>query len=82
MAHKCLTGSGVVILSRGEHDFIKTDELNGKGPDHPVPEPPTSIELVESQMAYLGVVIGDRDHTDLNSWSVIALSRDYMHQDP
>lgn len=33
-----------------------------------------SEDLLHNQISYLGVVIGDRDHTDLNSWSVIALS--------
>jgi hypothetical protein len=30
----------------------------------------------------LGVVIGDRDYTDLNSWSIVALSKELSEEDP
>ena len=30
--------------------------------------------ITDAQISYLGVVLGDRDYTDLNSWSVVALS--------
>lgn len=32
--------------------------------------------LADAQTCYLGVVVGDRDHTDLNSWSVVALTQE------
>ena len=32
--------------------------------------------MKDSQTSYLGVTLGDRDYTDLNSWIVIALSEE------
>ena len=34
--------------------------------------------IIEAQTSYLGVTIGDRDYTDLNSWSVIGLSEELV----
>jgi hypothetical protein len=42
----------------------------------------TSNELIDGQVNYLGVVLGDRDYTDLNSWSIIALSKEFGNEDP
>jgi hypothetical protein len=41
-----------------------------------------SNELIDAQVSYLGVVIGDRDHTDLNSWSIVALSKEMSEEEP
>ena len=35
--------------------------------------------ILETQISYLGVTIGDRDYTDLNSWSVIGLSEELIN---
>lgn len=42
---------------------------------------PFSNELIDAQVSYLGVVIGDRDYTDLNSWSIIALSKEISQEE-
>lgn len=34
--------------------------------------------ILDAQVSYLGVTIGDRDYTDLNSWSVVALSEEFI----
>ena len=36
---------------------------------------------MEAQLNYLGVTIGDRDYTDLNSWSVIGLSEELTNRE-
>lgn len=35
--------------------------------------PPASKQLIDNTICYLGVVVGDRDHTDLNSWTLVSL---------
>lgn len=75
LANKYLTSSGVVIYSVSERDFVKdTTPLKTAGWD--------SAELIDAQTSYLGVIIGDRDYTDLNSWSVVALSKEMAGKDP
>ena len=37
--------------------------------------------VLETQTSYLGVTIGDRDYTDLNSWSVIGLSEELVNDE-
>jgi hypothetical protein len=80
LASKYLTTSGVVILSMSEQDFVEDSSS----------DPPNNIEsdknqfaiqqrlisdsIIDSQINYLAVVLGDRDYTDLNSWSIVALS--------
>lgn len=74
LASKCLTSSGVIILSISERDFVKeyqTDNQLGSDKKYYF-----SNELIDAQINYLGVAIGDRDHTDLNSWSIVALSKE------
>lgn len=34
--------------------------------------------MLDAQISYLGVLVGDRDYTDLNSWSVIGLSEEFI----
>lgn len=29
--------------------------------------------ILDSQISYLAITVGDRDYTDLNSWSVVGL---------
>lgn len=35
--------------------------------------------ILDAQVSYIGVVVGDRDYTDLNSWSVVGLSEEYVN---
>ena len=37
-----------------------------------------SSELVDIQNTYLGVMAGQRDYTDLNSWIIVAMSREWV----
>ncbi len=41
---------------------------------HPKIKQPALKNILDAQIGYLGVIVGDRDYTDLNSWSVVALS--------
>lgn len=70
LAHKYLTVSGVIILSACQNDFLKTETPNVQ-----IPRLTGMKGILETQISYLGVTIGDRDYTDLNSWSVIGLSQ-------
>ena len=76
LASLYLTSTGVFVLSSSQRDFIKSysqeyqsaigNDLKGWKP---------STELIDMQTVYLGVMMGERDHTDLNSWPIVALSR-------
>lgn len=70
LAHKYLATSGIVIFSNSESDFAKVENKNGI----PLVKQPASKNILDAQVSYLGVLVGDRDYTDLNSWSVIGLS--------
>jgi hypothetical protein len=80
LASKYLTTTGVLILSGSERDFLKAyDEETTKdakiyqeGKWHP------SVELIDAQSTFLGSTVGDRDYTDLNSWSLVAMSREWI----
>jgi hypothetical protein len=37
--------------------------------------------ILDAQVSYLGVTIGDRDYTDLNSWSVVGLSEEFVNSE-
>lgn len=83
LASKYLTSSGVIILSISQHDFTKeyaNDHEEVKRTLHRVSC--FSNELIDGQVSYLGVVVGDRDHTDLNSWSIVALSKEVGEEEP
>lgn len=73
LAHKYLTVSGVIILSACQNDFLKTETPNAE-----IPRLAGMKNILETQVSYLGVTIGDRDYTDLNSWSVIGLSEEVV----
>ena len=77
LAHKYLTTSGVIILSNSEADFAKVERKDGK----PVVSQPALKNILDAQVSYLAVTIGDRDHTDLNSWSVVGLSEEFIDSD-
>lgn len=70
LAHKYLTTSGVVILSNSESDFGRVENKDGK---LRVTQPALK-NIQDAQLSYLTVIVGDRDYTDLNSWSVMGLS--------
>lgn len=68
LAHKYLTTSGIIILSNSESDFAEVENKAKVQQAH-------MKNILDTQIGYLGVTVGDRDYTDLNSWSVIALSQ-------
>lgn len=80
LASKYLTTSGVVILSMSEQDFIENStsnpskEIEGDKSLMAIQPRLISDYIIDSQINYLAVVLGDRDYTDLNSWSIVALS--------
>lgn len=60
-----------------EENEEKTGEKQNEGPGKQlVEEQDVTSGLADAQTCYLGVVVGDRDHTDLNSWSLVALSQE------
>ena len=80
LASKYLTTTGALILSASERDFLKLenpDIMKEIGQEQPGPWHP-STELIDAQVTYLGVTVGERDHTDLNSWSLVAMSREWL----
>lgn len=82
LASKCLTSSGVLIFSISQHDFIKEYQQNNQTSQNNPHKQWFSNELVDAQVNYLGVVVGDRDYTDLNSWSIVALTKEIGEEQP
>ena len=70
MGHKYLSTGGVIIFSNSESDFAQAERKDGQ---LQVIQPALK-NILDAQISYLAVTIGDRDYTDLNSWSVVGLS--------
>lgn len=74
LAHRYLATSGVLIFSNSEADFGKVENKDG---ELKVKQPALK-NILDAQVSYLTVTVGDRDYTDLNSWSVTALSEEHL----
>ncbi len=70
LAHKFLATSGVVIYSNSQADFAKVENKDGVQ----LVKQSALKNILDAQVSYLAVTVGDRDFTDLNSWSVMGLS--------
>lgn len=73
-AHKYLATSGVLIYSNSESDFAKVENKDGV-----LQVKQKALKnILDAQVSYLAVTVGDRDYTDLNSWSVVGLSEEFV----
>ena len=66
-----------MIFSNSESDFATVERKEGK----PRVIQPALKNILDAQVSYLGVIIGDRDYTDLNSWSVVGLSEEFLNSE-